>query len=128
MRLRRTLDLPAQSPAAADQSGGGCLDEQIGEMHKPSTAVLTSFGIRGGLEAFNPMEPLSVIVHRIEPAQLFGDLDLALEASMRQWGSWGHRLQGVHLFPHRGQIPLLEGDNIAPIVALALLEKALIRV
>ena len=107
---------------------GGAINEQIGELHKSSAAGLTSFGIRGGFEAFNPIESVSMIVNRIEPAQLFDDLDLALQASVRQWGSRGHRLQGVHLFPYCGQIALFERDDIVPIVAPAPLEKALVGV
>jgi hypothetical protein len=74
LRLRRTFNLPAQSPTTADGSGGGGIDEQIGELHKPSTAGLTGFDIRGGLEAFNPLESVGVIVNRVDPAQLFDDL------------------------------------------------------
>ncbi len=79
-------------------------------------------------KAYTSTEPVSVIVHRIEPVQLFEDLDLALNSTVHVRVVRSHRVQSTHLFPHGGQIALLEGDDIAPIVEPAPLEKALVGV
>ncbi len=68
------FNLPAQPPRPTDQPGTGSVDGDIAEMGKPSAGLLAGVVIGDRFDTLHPIEPMRVIVDRVEPAQLLNNL------------------------------------------------------
>jgi hypothetical protein len=120
------LYFPAQAPGAAEQHDGGCGQRQISQVDEAATGWFTA--VEGGerLQAFQPLEPMTVIVKVADPAKILFDPGLALEAALTAVLARAPRQQRPYLLPDAGQVAVFEGQDKGPAVRLADLKKALV--